>query len=77
MSSDTIDDSADLILRNGTLTSDGGCTNYFDFETEDDYDCASILSLYDITIAQFYAWNTDVKSDCSNLQSGTSRRLLL
>ncbi|KAL2211785.1 hypothetical protein CC79DRAFT_1378678 [Sarocladium strictum] len=34
--------------------------------------CAALLDYRKITMAQLYAWNPAVKSDCSNLQPGTN-----
>ena len=35
------------------------------------FDCSSFLGLYDLTLAQFYAFNPSVNSDCSGLNAGT------
>ncbi|KAI0443524.1 hypothetical protein F4803DRAFT_514520 [Xylaria telfairii] len=42
-----------------------GCTQYAD--AYPDWDCDDILITYDLTIAQFYAYNPEVGADCSNL----------
>lgn len=66
-SDDNSTDSGEEPMRDGTLTN---CTEYLDVWNGSGYTCADILSLYDITIAQFYAWNTDVGEDCSGLWLG-------
>ncbi|KAF8457847.1 hypothetical protein BDZ91DRAFT_785929 [Kalaharituber pfeilii] len=56
----------ELPMRNGTLKT--GCYRYVDLT--DNLDCLDVLEGYNITIAQFYAWNTDVGPDCTGLQPG-------
>ncbi|EDN91369.1 hypothetical protein SS1G_00772 [Sclerotinia sclerotiorum 1980 UF-70] len=41
------------------------CNNYY--VTVDGDSCSSIETAYDITLAQFYAWNPAIGSDCTNL----------
>jgi LysM repeat protein len=42
-----------------------GCQKFYTVVDGDD--CASIESEFDITLAQFYAWNPSVGSQCTNL----------
>ncbi|KAL9594309.1 MAG: hypothetical protein Q9219_007103 [cf. Caloplaca sp. 3 TL-2023] len=70
---DKFDDLPDAtyITPTATATSDGAssnCTQYTDVEDGDS--CQNILDLYDLTIAQFFALNSAVKSDCSGLWTG-------
>lgn len=58
-----IDNSGSPIRANTT----SNCTEYVDVFTGSGLTCQDILVDYNITIAQFYAWNPAVGSDCSNL----------
>lgn len=51
------------------------CTLYAD--VIDGWTCESVLDTYDLTIAQFYAYNPAVGSDCSTLILGISFLVLL
>lgn len=44
------------------------CTEYADID--DGWTCADILDIYHLTIAQFFAYNSAVKADCSGLWLG-------
>ncbi|KAI0954351.1 hypothetical protein AcV7_007610 [Taiwanofungus camphoratus] len=45
-----------------------GCTEYYTV-VSGDY-CSEIETKFNITSAEFLAWNTDLNSDCSNLEAG-------
>lgn len=61
----TISEGSTLPIRDGASPN---CTQYIDVEDGDN--CQNILDLYDLTIAQFFALNSAVKSDCSGLWTG-------
>lgn len=46
-----------------------GCTQFHDIKTTTT--CKAVLDRYKITMANFFKWNPAVRSDCSNLWSGT------
>lgn len=68
-STDT-DDSDEDAIATGSLTEAEGCTDYVDVCSGCGWDCSTILELYEITIAQFYAWNPLVGSQCTGMQLG-------
>ncbi|KAL4977418.1 hypothetical protein BDW66DRAFT_158791 [Aspergillus desertorum] len=51
--------------RTGTAAN---CTEYYFVRKGDS--CSTILSEYDISIAEFYSWNPTVGSDCSTMEYG-------
>ncbi|KAL8772227.1 MAG: hypothetical protein Q9203_001365 [Teloschistes exilis] len=55
----------DLPIRDGASPN---CTEYADID--DGWTCADILDIYDLTIAQFFSYNSAVKADCSGLWLG-------
>lgn len=55
------------VRQENTTTS---CTDYVDVFTGSGYTCQNILDQYNITIADFFAWNPSVGSDCSTLFIG-------
>ncbi len=47
----------------------GNCNKFHHVRSDDN--CADILQLYSISLAQFAEWNPAVKSTCSNLWADT------
>jgi hypothetical protein len=54
-------------IRSGTAS---GCTKYYTVQSSDS--CQKIESLFGLTFAMLYKWNTDIGSDCQALWSGYS-----
>lgn len=46
------------------------CTDIVEVESTGGLTCEEILSIYEITISQFYAWNPSVGPDCLGMWSG-------
>ncbi|EPE09532.1 hypothetical protein F503_07308 [Ophiostoma piceae UAMH 11346] len=66
LATSTIDWSSDTLPTQSGLASD--CANYYLVRSDDS--CDSIESNFNITSAEFEAWNTAIASDCTNLESG-------
>lgn len=62
-------------LTNSQTGAAPNCTLYAD--VTEGWDCESVLQTYDLTIAQFYAYNPAVGSDCSTLVLGICVLVLL
>lgn len=46
------------------------CTEIVDVDEDGYPSCQDILSDYELTIAEFYAWNPSVGADCSGMWAG-------
>ncbi|KAI3331384.1 hypothetical protein F4824DRAFT_294880 [Ustulina deusta] len=60
----TVADTGGDPIRDNTTEN---CTRYVDVFDGSGFTCQDILDDFNITIAQFYAWNPAVGADCSNL----------
>ncbi|KAA8895206.1 hypothetical protein FN846DRAFT_818519 [Sphaerosporella brunnea] len=58
------------VPSNAATNSTTECFLWYEVGTGDN--CTSILSVYEIAFAAFYAWNPSVHADCSNLWQNTS-----
>ncbi|KAL8659924.1 MAG: hypothetical protein Q9202_006879 [Teloschistes flavicans] len=69
---DSSPEGPDLPIRDGASPN---CTEYADID--DGWTCADILDIYHLTIAQFFAYNSAVKADCSGLWLGAEHPSVL